>query len=169
MDTLESIRVKALLDVMEGHFEYHFRRICRWYSTTFHTPLAEVDSLPMDFVLQAFFENRFEDMSKAERKKLALEMTESEAEQKVRLAKEKAGSDEAFTKRIRKQAIKDAKKAKDKAQATKEAAAATIASMADQEMVGTPNMPDLPEISMSFDGSGNLIGNEESFGPPPRK
>jgi primosomal protein N' len=169
VDVLEAVRIKALLDVMEGDFPYHYRRICRWYSTTFHTPLAEVDSLPMDFVLQAFFENRFEDMSKAERKKLALEMTESEAEQKVRLAKEKAGSDEAFTKRIRKQAIKDAKKAKDKAQATKEAAAATIASMADQEMVGTPNMPDLPEISMSFDGSGNLIGNEESFGPPPRK
>lgn len=168
MDPVESIQIQALLDVMEGDFLYHYRRICRWFSTTFHTPLAEVDSLPMEYVLQNFFENRFEDMSEAERKKLALQMTENEAEKKKRLAKEKAGTDDAFAKRIAKKARKEEAEAAAKKKLADEAARARVAAMANKEMAG---IPDLPGFSMAFDTGGNLLSSdsEESFAPPPRK
>jgi len=171
VDQLESIQIQALLDVMEGDFLYHYRRICRWFSTTFHTPLAEVDSLPMEYVLQQFFENRFEDMSKAERKKLALQMTENEAEKKKRLAKEKAGTDDAFAKRIAKKARKDEAEAAAKKKLVDEAARSKVKAMANKEMAGKPDITDLPGFSMNFDGGGNLIpdSGEESFAPPPRK
>jgi hypothetical protein len=158
---------------MEGDFLYHFRRICRWYSTTFHTPLAEVDSLPMEYVLQQFFEHTFEGMSKADRKKLALEMTENEAEKKARLAKEKAGTDDAFAKRIAKKARKDeaARAAKKKKAADIALANAELASSKDMIGAIPPTIPDLPGFSMNFDSGGNLITDdgEESFAPPPRK
>jgi primosomal protein N' len=171
MDVLESVRVQALLDVMEGDFPYHYRRICRWYSKTFHTPLVEVDDLPMDYVLQAFFEDRFEDMSKSDRRKLALEMTETEAEKKKRLAKEKASSDDAFAKRIAKKARKDEAEAAAKKKLADEAARAKVEAMANKEMAGAPKIPDLPGFSMKFDSGGNLLPDdgEESFAPPPRK
>jgi hypothetical protein len=171
VDVLEAVRIQALLDVMEGDFLYHYRRICRWYSTTFHTPLAEVDSLPMEYVLQQFFEHTFEGMSKPDRKKLALEITENEAEQKARLAKEKASTDDAFAKRIAKKARKDEAALAAKKKATNEAARSAIEIAADKEMVGVPNIPDLPGFSMNFDQGGNLLPDdgEEAFAPPPKK
>ena len=171
MEILEAIQIQALLDVMEGDFLYHYRRICRWYSTTFHTPLAEVDSLPMEYVLQQFFESRFEDMPRAERRTLALKLTETPEERKKRLAKEQAGTDDAFAKRLAKKARKEEAAKAAKKKATEEAVHNGIEAMSNKEMVGPPKIPDLPGFSMSFDTGGNLLANdsEESFAPPPRK
>ncbi len=168
MDSVEAIRIRALLDVIESQdFLYHYRRVCRWYSKTFFTPLHEVEELPMDYVLQQFFETQFEDMKAPERKKLAIELTETEKEKKKRIKEEKRKSDEAFLKKIAKKAKQDEVEALEKLQKEAASAAKKIAELSEKEMLG-PTKPPLPDISMAFE-NGNLSEEEESIPLPPRK
>jgi hypothetical protein len=67
---LQALRIIALKNVMVGSdADAEWRHVCRWYSKTFHTPLAEVDDLPTFDVWQAFFEDRAENMDDEERQK----------------------------------------------------------------------------------------------------
>lgn len=66
MIDLQTIQRIALYDVEKGGWEYTYRKICRWYSQTFSTPLhiVEMDLLQED-VLQHYFENQIEKMKGA--------------------------------------------------------------------------------------------------------
>lgn len=71
-----ALRILALRDVILEPAEYHIRYVQRWYSKTFHVPLPEVDDLPHEHIFQAFYEERYHEMSdeeRAEEKKLLLE------------------------------------------------------------------------------------------------
>lgn len=46
--------------------DYELRRIFRWFSKTFNTPLAQVYGLPLDEVLQHYYEARYEELEDAE-------------------------------------------------------------------------------------------------------
>lgn len=182
MDLVETIRNRAMLDVMEGGFLYQYRRICRWFSSKFYTPLPLVMDMPEEEVLQAFFETQFEDMSKRARRKMAVEMTETVEEAQERRAEEDSRSDDAFLKKQEEIAAKEEKAALKKLKNEAKEAAEKLAAMADQEMVSVPSKktrkskakkpkpPPTPEISMSFDpNSGNLLDEESVQAPPPRK
>lgn len=171
MDRVTAIEIQALLDAMEGDFLYHYRRICRWYSTTFHTPLPMVEEMSEEDVLRTFFEHKVEEMPKAERRKRAIILTETDSERKARLAQEKSKTDDAFAKRIAKQAIKAEKEAAAKRKLADEAARKRVEELATKEMVGAPKLPDLPEFSMKFSQDGNLLSSddEDCLAPPPRK
>jgi primosomal protein N' len=160
-----------MLDVLDGDFRYQYRRICRWYSQKFFTPLPMVEALPDEDLLRAFFETQFEDMGKSARTKLALEMTETAEETKARKAEEDDKSDDAFLKREEKKAQKEAKKQLAKLAKDAEVAAAKIAELAKGEMAGPrkPKVAPPPEISMKFDSNGNLEDEECIPVPPPRK
>ncbi len=56
-------RILALAAVLtpESDPEYFLRRVFRWYSREFHTPLHEVERLPIDDVFQHYYECRWED------------------------------------------------------------------------------------------------------------
>lgn len=64
MDMYESLQFLALSNVVreEPTHEYTLRRILRWYSKTFSTPLHQVDALPLDQVLTAYYESHYEEM-----------------------------------------------------------------------------------------------------------
>jgi len=157
VDFIEGIRIRSLLDVLEGDFDYQYRRICRWYSTTFHTPLSEVDSLPVDWVLRAFFESNFERLNRKELRKLAIELTETPEEQKKRKAKEKSKSDDAFARRAAKMAKQEAIEREAKKKATEKIVKAKIEAEGERDMLDLPSPPDLPDFSMTFDERGNLL------------
>jgi len=69
MDLLASIQFQALRDVYlygkgkESDPEYTLRKMFRWYSKTFHTPLHIVETLPFTDVLQAWWEEKYEEMT----------------------------------------------------------------------------------------------------------
>jgi hypothetical protein len=65
-----------------------YRRICRWYSTTFHTPLHEVFDLDEVFVLQSYYESYFEKMEEEEWRKEVREALETPDEKQAREASE---------------------------------------------------------------------------------
>lgn len=62
IDLLQMIRLQALHDKLHPDEDATYRKIFRWYSKTFHTPLYLVAELPLLEVLQCYFDNMFEEM-----------------------------------------------------------------------------------------------------------
>ncbi len=67
MDLWESIQHEAMQAVVDPDDEAWIRRVCRFYSRTFHTPLHLVRELPLEDVLLAYFEELFEGLSEEDR------------------------------------------------------------------------------------------------------
>jgi len=57
MDSIEALQLIALKNIEKPDVEAQLRRIKRFFSTTFHTPLADVENLDLDFVLMHYFEH----------------------------------------------------------------------------------------------------------------
>lgn len=55
-----SYQIQAAEVVLDPNEQYYYRKICRWYSKTFHTPLNQVELLPMDHVLTNYYESTME-------------------------------------------------------------------------------------------------------------
>ncbi len=69
MHAFDAIRWQALRDVYLTRKEkdgadpnYFFRKIFRWYSKEFSTPLHLVEELPVQDIMQAWYEQTFEDL-----------------------------------------------------------------------------------------------------------
>jgi hypothetical protein len=68
LNASDAIRLIALRDVyyarvgLADEHDYNLRRIFRWYSHHFHTPLHEVESLPITDVVRAYWEQRYENL-----------------------------------------------------------------------------------------------------------
>jgi len=78
----ELAQTEALFDVLNKSNAYFFRRIVRWYSTTFHTPLHIVESLPWYEILQHYYESQYEKMNETELLELLQELIPALADQK---------------------------------------------------------------------------------------
>lgn len=105
MSLIDDIRILAIQAVTdeESDPEYKLRKIFRFYSSKFHTPLHKVQDLPLEEVLQAYFETIYETMESAdidEEIKLLLETPE---QKQARINKEAADqlADEEFLKQIK--------------------------------------------------------------------
>jgi hypothetical protein len=57
---VKSLKIIAGHEVLTGSVDYFIRRMMRWYSREFNTPLHDVYGLPLEFVFQQYFENDFE-------------------------------------------------------------------------------------------------------------
>ena len=67
IDVYEHLEVLALHSVSTGKDpSYVYRKICRWFSREFHTPLPQVIKLPVEFVLQNYYEYQFESLQEEE-------------------------------------------------------------------------------------------------------
>ena len=58
----ESLQLDAIRAVLLNDREYFCRKVCRWYSTNFHTPLHDVYKLEWTFVLQQYYEKTLENL-----------------------------------------------------------------------------------------------------------
>ena len=59
-EILKAIRAIALAKAQEPDYEYSYRKICRWYSREFSTPLEDVLGLDEEHVLQTYFEDTYD-------------------------------------------------------------------------------------------------------------
>lgn len=166
MDLVEAVRMQALLSIEEADFDYTYRKICRWYSFTFHTPLPMVEELPIPLVLQHYFEHTYEQINEHEYERVLNEAIETPEEREVRKQVEHKLSDEEFLKRAAEESKRKQEEAIKKKQQVIEQANLTVQKMADQEMV---KAPEPPPITMVFDDSGNLSEEDSLPAPPPRK
>ncbi len=98
MDVAGDVRILALHAAMSDSGEFRLRAIYRWYSKTFATPLHLVDTLPITSILQAYFEDRYEDLNEEELEAERARLTETSAQRKERIKEEEmeAASEAAF-------------------------------------------------------------------------
>lgn len=116
MNTYDAIRILALHAVIKEDEDFKLRQVFRFYSREFNTPLHEVKDLPIEEVLAAYFESKYEDMD-IDKLKIELHDTSETEEQKRRRIKEsqvndaKAEQDDMdFLKKIEQEAQALAKK-----------------------------------------------------------
>ncbi len=77
MNIYEALKKLALKAVIAPDEAYEMRRIFRWYSRTFHTPLEEVEEIPIQKVLVHYFESEFENANEEQIEKFIRDMCES--------------------------------------------------------------------------------------------
>lgn len=88
MNIYDAIRAIALRDVVkQDDSEYAIRKVLRWYSKTFHTPLHLAEELPIEYVLQAYWEENYENLGPEELMAEVDDFSKSEAQ---RLEEQKA-------------------------------------------------------------------------------
>lgn len=99
---IESARVRALRCVLEDGPEYRLRQIQRWYSRSFSTPLAEVNALPLEEVIGAYFEDAYGKLEGEDLEKEVALVVETAEESRRRVLDEGQGdaSDDAFFKKV---------------------------------------------------------------------
>ena len=115
LDWPKSIQILALKEVIskEQSPEFGLRSIARWYSKTFATPLHLVYTLPTFDILQAHYEDTYDELSKTEEgelelKRIAGELSKSEEE--LELAKKEKDKDEVYAYKVEKDCVKDNRK-----------------------------------------------------------
>lgn len=58
-----SEQLKAANAILNDTPDYFYRKVCRWYSKNFHTPLMQVFGLPYHHVLQHYYEHHMDQMT----------------------------------------------------------------------------------------------------------
>lgn len=101
-ELFSAIRSSALLAAIKPDFGSHVRSILRWYSKTFHTPLHEVDTIPFEDILQAWFEEQYAGM---EPQQLMEELSSLFADSNDKNTDYKEAEDEEFYQRILQEAL----------------------------------------------------------------
>lgn len=164
MNPVDAIRSIALRSFIDPDGEASLRRIFRWYSKNFSTPLAEVENLDLEHVLLNYFEAIYEEMEPPEIEAAIAEVLESEEERKARQQVQKRieASDDEFLKAAAEEAQKEAQKEKEKLENAK-------------KLASTPSLPEpppeieeLPDISVKFDDNLDNWGDEDPLGIPAR-
>lgn len=89
MNYYDIFRYAALNSVLNPGTEYYMRLVTRWYSKTYHTPLHIVEEeVPLEDILLAYFEEKYEAMELDEREGVLAELTETDEQRVERLKKE---------------------------------------------------------------------------------
>ncbi len=107
----ESVRFEALDAVVnyvllkKPEPEYVWRSIKRWYSSTYSTPMAEVDKIPESDILTHYWESHYESMDAAQLEEVVL--AETRGHDKVAEAKER---DDAYHARIEREELEKLQK-----------------------------------------------------------
>lgn len=96
MNYYEAIRINALYEVLKPSTNYYFRRVARWYSKTFHTPLYMTYKLPIEHILQEFYEERYENMEEEDRNAEVSDLVETDEQKRERLLIEDADKADDF-------------------------------------------------------------------------
>lgn len=195
MDVFESLQAQALLAVLEPDHDAWMRHICRFYSKTFHVPLPQVVELPVEDLVLAYFEDRFEEMDDDGRQEVLERLLETPEERKRHDTSTRSLSkkDETFLDNLNREVEEGITQGPPKATSRKRVAqAATQAGLpaglsklaervrrtkekaegrAGATLPKAKPMPPLPDIRMTF-GGGNLTdkwSNLDPLGAPVRK
>jgi hypothetical protein len=152
LDYYRSLRILALAEVVrdDASSQYSLRRVMRWYSKAFHTPLHVVEELPLHDVLMHYYESHYEELNEAEGARIALHdelielsMTDEERRAKALKDAQLEYEDYLFT-----AAVSETERKKAKAEFQSEGKTSKLET-------GTKTSPDImsespPDIKMTF-------------------
>ena len=90
------IRLRALHSVLFPDEDYVVRKAIRWYSKTFHTPLAVVEEMPLGDIFEAFYEEHYEAMAPQDRDAEKEDLLLSDEDRYQKILAEEADEAEMF-------------------------------------------------------------------------
>jgi hypothetical protein len=93
MNPFELAQTEAIYGILNKTDLHFYRKVCRWYSSTFHTPLTLVYSIPYDELLLNYYEYHYDKLPYNEVFRLATELLPE-------LASEKEMEDQEFIKQL---------------------------------------------------------------------
>lgn len=108
-ELIEAVRLLALRNALRPSYDYFLRRIFRRYSERYKTPLHHVQNLPLDYVLQNFYEGYYESLSEEDLHEAAEDLVEDK-EQKAREEAEAKAADDKFMETLVKREMAKEKK-----------------------------------------------------------
>lgn len=147
IDYFEGVRIRALLAVMEPDDHALIRRICRWYSQEFSTPLRVVeDELGLDHVLTHWFESEYEKMDPDDRHNLGIYLLETPEERKLRDRSDKAMEDKLIQDALAKNAKHTKKQSAAQAAFERMKAKAKSGKKLEEQLDLPDNLRDLPNL-----------------------
>lgn len=178
MTLIDAIQLISIRAVEKPDGSYFLRRVCRWYSREFNTALHLVEELPVDYVLQHYFESIYEDMDAEERKERIESLLEPAHKKKERVYQQEMEEMELeefarFT--AQQQKLDESKKEESDGLSNISVPAPgmpiPVSPMREPELVMNKNTPPpMPDIRMEF-ADPNLL--DEDFDsipePPPKK
>lgn len=88
MEYIDNLQRIAMNSVENPTYEDWLRRIRRWFSKEYSTPLLQVEEFEDEYVILAYYEHIFEEMDPETRKNKILELVETPQEKKAREIKE---------------------------------------------------------------------------------
>lgn len=91
---IDAIRTKALRSVVKPDMAASLRKVFRWYSEKFATPLHQVDRLPLSDVLTAYFEDMYSNMEEPLLEQELAEMAMTPAERAAAQEEEQNAADD---------------------------------------------------------------------------
>lgn len=94
MAFFDDIQKIAFLSVLRPDYDAWIRKVCRWYSRTFKTPLDQVEDLPINYVLQHYWETVFDEMEDAEKRQALMELLETPEDRKKRVEQEQRAEED---------------------------------------------------------------------------
>lgn len=74
-----------MLAVVKPDSRAFFRKICRWFSEKFNTPLPMTEDMPKEYILEHYFESIYGDMDEEDRKEEIRILLETPEERQIRL------------------------------------------------------------------------------------
>ena len=163
---LRALQVKALGSVLKPDYDYLLRKVYRWFSRTYATPLDQAYEIPIEEVLQAWFEERYEGMDEADREEEKVLLFETDRERAVRQNEEdrRKAEDEDALLIVQASVLKqEEKEAKKKGEIAPTVPGAQIVSIPKQSLLNKPLPPDIKmtfldpeEFESSLEGLGDM-------------
>jgi hypothetical protein len=83
-----ALQLSAMEAVVRPSRESFERYVCRWYSREFSTPLQEVLGIPLEEILQAYYEDNYEKMTEEDREAEIERLLETDQEREERAQQE---------------------------------------------------------------------------------
>ena len=168
IDYIRSLQLLALEAIEMQDSDSFYRKVCRWYSKTFYTPLTTVEDMPTDQVLLTYYEETLSEMYEADDQD-SKHMYEQYRKYILNpeSAVQEGDEDEKWAieeiEKMRKQADKNAK---DKvAQVAEDAAkniAAAVQTVIDKQAKSSESEPNIPSEGM-LDLSNVAVQGEDPF------
>lgn len=102
MEYLENLQRIAMNSVENPTYEDWLRKVRRWFSKTYSTPILQVEDFEDEYVIIAYYENIFDEMDADERKNKIIELIQT-AEDKKKKKVEDAQIDKELEEEMRKE------------------------------------------------------------------
>lgn len=159
---VKAARLLALKAVLFPDENYYLRRVFRWYSRTYHTPLHIVPDLPLEDILEAYYEHVYEEVVAEDEpgkiEQAIRELIETE-EERIKREMEEESQDivtEDFLRKVMaEEEIKRRKKAGSIEEIDKTQKPALTTDSANKAPIA-PDLDELPDIKIIYDDSEDI-------------